>query len=187
MTGEKPVSIVGIGASAGGLEALEGLFRDMPTDTGLAFIVVTHLARGQHSSLGEIVGRFTALPVADAEDRQRIEPNRIYFCPADYVLTVSDGVIRLHLHTTESQRRPIDVFLSSLAETCGDDCVGILLSGGGTDGTLGIKAIKERGGFTLAQGSDGSAPVQSGMPDTAIAAGVVDLVVSVDYIADRLG
>jgi len=186
MAAEKPVSIVGIGASAGGIEALEGLFRSMPADTDLAFIVVTHLPRGQHSSLTEIISRFTELPVVDAENQQRIQANRIHICPPDHVLTVINGVIHLQQRTSDMQRRPIDVFLSSLAETCGEGCVGILLSGGGTDGTLGIKAIKERGGFTLAQGSDGSAPIQSGMPDTAIAAGVVDLVVSVERMADRL-
>src|SRR5258705_1304867 len=95
MASEKPVSIVGIGASAGGLQALEGLFREMPADTGLAFIVVTHLARGQHSSLGEILQRFTVLPVLDAQDSEDIEPNRVYVCPPDYLLTVVDGAIRL--------------------------------------------------------------------------------------------
>src|SRR5215467_14329091 len=116
MPGEKPISVVGIGASAGGLEALEGLFREMPTDTGLGFVIVTHLPRGQHSSLSEIVARFTELPVLDAEDDQQIEANRIHICPADHVLTVAEGKIHLQQRTSEMQRRPIDVFLSSLAE-----------------------------------------------------------------------
>src|SRR5882672_11423200 len=186
MAAEKPISIVGIGASAGGLEACEGLFGAMPADTGLAFILVTHLARGHHSSLADILSRHTALPVRDPEDGEEIASDHIYVGPPDHILTVLDGRIRLHERSSDQQRRPIDVFLSSLAEDCDESCVGILLSGAGTDGTLGIKAVKERGGFTLAQGGDGHAPAQTGMPDTAIAAGVVDLVVPVEKMAERL-
>src|SRR6266446_2142912 len=186
MAAKKPISIVGIGASAGGLEACEGLFGAMPADTGLAFILVTHLARGHHSSLADILGRHTALPVRDPEDGEEIASDHIYVGPPDHILTVLDGRIRLHERSSDQQRRPIDVFLSSLAEDCDESCVGILLSGAGTDGTIGIKAIKERGGLTLAQGGDGEAPAQTGMPDAAIAAGVVDLVLSVREMAVRL-
>src|SRR5258706_6382083 len=185
MAAEKPISIVGIGASAGGLEACEGLFGAMPADTGLAFILVTHLARGHHSSLADILSRHTALPVRDADDGEDIAPDYIYVCPPDHILTVLDGRIHLHERSSDQQRRPIDVFLSSLAEDCDESCVGILLSGAGTDGTIGIKAIKERGGLTLAQGGDGETPAQTGMPDTAIAAGAVDLVLSVKDMAGR--
>lgn len=184
MASNKPVAIVGIGASAGGLEALEGLLRAMPAETGLAFVLVTHLARGQ-TSLREILQRFTVLPVVDAADKQTIKADHIHVCPADHVLTVARGAICLQ-RVSDHLRHPIDVFLSSLAQDCGEGCVGILLSGGGTDGTLGIKAIKEKGGFTIAQGSDGTAPIHSGMPNTAIAAGVVDLVISVENMAERL-
>jgi two-component system CheB/CheR fusion protein len=178
--------IVGIGASAGGLEALEGLFRHMPTDTGMSFALVTHLARGHVSALVEILSRYTPMPVKTAADDAELEPNTMYVCPPDHIMTMVDGKLRLQLRADEAQRKPIDVFLSSLAEEHGEASVGILLSGGGSDGTLGIKAIKERGGLTLAQGGDGSGPLQTGMPDTAIAAGVVDLVLPVEKMAARL-
>ena len=183
MASEKPISIVGIGAPAGGLEAIEALFRSMPAETGLGFVIVMHLARGQQSSLSEILRRHTTLPLKDADADDEVLANHIYICPPDHILTVVEGTIHLQERTSDLQRRPIDVFLSSLAEDCSENCVGILLSGGGTDGTLGMKAIKERGGLTLVQGRDGSAPAQSGMPDAAIAAGVVDLVLPVEEMA----
>jgi two-component system CheB/CheR fusion protein len=178
--------IVGIGASAGGLEALEGLFRAMPVDTGMSFALVTHLARGHVSSLVEILSRYTAMPVKTAANGAVLEPNELHVCPPDHIMSMVDGRLRLQLRVDEAQRKPIDVYLSSLAEEHGEASIGILLSGGGSDGTLGIKAIKERGGLTLAQGGDGAGPLQTGMPDTAIAAGVVDLVLSVEDMAKRL-
>src|SRR5262245_61794863 len=178
--------IVGIGASAGGLEALEGLFRSMPPDTGLSFAIVTHLARGHVSSLVEILSRYTPMPVKTASDGVALNPNELHVCPPDHIMTMVDGKLRLQIRADEAQRKPIDVFLSSLAEEHGEASIGILLSGGGSDGTLGIKAIKERGGLTLAQGGDGTGPLQTGMPDTAIAAGVVDLVLPVGEMAARL-
>src|SRR5215467_8610120 len=178
--------IVGIGASAGGLEALEGLFRSMPADTGLSFALVTHLARGHVSSLVEILSRYTPMPVKTALDGVVMNRNELHVCPPDHIMTMVDGTLRLQIRADEAQRKPIDVFLSSLAEEHGEASIGILLSGGGSDGTLGIKAIKERGGLTLAQGGDGAGPLQPGMPDTAIAAGVVDLVLPVEEMAERL-
>jgi two-component system CheB/CheR fusion protein len=179
--------IVGIGASAGGLEALEGLFRALPADTGMSFSLVTHLARGHDSALPEILSRYTRMPVRTAADEAVLEPNTLYVCPPDHIMTTVDGKLSLQLREDEAQRNPIDVFLTSLAEEHGVAAVGILLSGGGSDGTLGMKAIKEHGGLTLAQGGDdGAGPLQTGMPDAAIAAGVVDLVLSVDKMATRL-
>jgi two-component system, chemotaxis family, CheB/CheR fusion protein len=178
--------IVGIGASAGGLEALEGLFRAMPPDTGMGFALVTHLARGHVSALVEILSRYTKMPVRTASNGAVLAPNELHVCPPDHVMTMIDGRLRLQLRADEAQRKPIDVFLSSLAEEHAEAAVGILLSGGGSDGTLGFKAIKERGGLTLAQGGDGTGPLQTGMPDTAIAAGVVDLVLPVDQMGRRL-
>jgi two-component system CheB/CheR fusion protein len=177
--------IVGIGASAGGLEALEGLFRGIPADTGLGFALVTHLARGHASALPEILGRSSSIPVQPAADGAILAPNVLHVCPPDHIMTIVDGRLRLQVRTGESQRKPIDVFLSSLAEQHGLMVIGVLLSGGGSDGTLGMKAIKERGGLTLAQGSDGSGPIQASMPDTAIAAGVVDLVLPVEEMGAR--
>jgi two-component system, chemotaxis family, CheB/CheR fusion protein len=178
--------IVGIGASAGGLEALEGLFRALPDDTGMSFALVTHLARGHVSSLVEILSRYTGMAVKTAVDGAVLSANELHVCPPDHIMTVTDGHLRLQLRADEAQRKPIDVFLSSLAEHHGEASVGILLSGGGSDGTLGLKAIKERGGLTLAQGGHDGGPLQTGMPDTAIAAGVVDLVLPVEQMARRL-
>src|SRR5262245_47369122 len=186
MAAQDKFPIVGIGASAGGLEALEGLFRSMPPDTGLSFAIVTHLARGHVSSLVEILSRYTPMSVKTALDGAALNPNELHVCPPDHIMTMVDGKLRLQIRADEAQRKPIDVFLSSLAEEHGEASIGILLSGGGSDGTLGIKAIKERGGLTLAQGGDGAGPLQPGMPDTAIAAGVVDLVLPVEDMAVRL-
>src|SRR5262249_8653664 len=158
----------------------------MPADTGMSFALVTHLARGHVSSLVEILSRYTPMPVKTAIDGVILAPNELHVCPPDHIMTMVDGHLRLQLRADEAQRKPIDVFLSSLAEQHGHGAVGILLSGGGSDGTLGIKAIKERGGLTMAQGVDGTGPLQSGMPDTAIAAGVIDLVLPVDEMGMRL-
>nr|WP_255467927.1 CheR family methyltransferase [Reyranella sp. CPCC 100927] len=186
MASRAPSFIVGIGASAGGIEALEGLFHPMPADTGMAFILVTHLARGVPSALPEILARYTPMPVLSATDGASVEADHVYVCPADHILMVAGGRMHLHARASEIQRKPIDVFLSSLSEERGESAIGILLSGGGSDGTLGLKAIKERGGLTVAQGADGSAPIQASMPDTAIAAGVVDLVLPIEHVAERL-
>jgi two-component system, chemotaxis family, CheB/CheR fusion protein len=186
MAPQEKFPIVGIGASAGGLEALEGLFRTLPPDTGMGFALVTHLARGHASALVEILSRYTKMPVKTAADGVILNRNEFYVCPPDHIMTMVDGKLRLQLRSDEAQRKPIDVFLSSLAEEHGEAAVGIVLSGGGSDGTLGLKAIKERGGLTLAQGGDGAGPLQAAMPDTAIAAGVVDIVLPVEEMAKRL-
>src|SRR5262245_48869805 len=121
--------IVGIGAWAGGLEALEGLFRPMPADTGMSFVVVTHLARGHISALVEIIGRFTSMVVNTSSDKVEPEPNQIYVSPPDHIVMMSGGRLRLQPRADEAQRKPIDVFLSSLAEQQSEAAIGILLSG----------------------------------------------------------
>jgi two-component system CheB/CheR fusion protein len=186
MTTPSEFPIVGIGASAGGLQALELFFRNMPADTGLGFIVVTHLPRDRESVLCEILQRFTPMRVAVAVDGRTIEANHLYCNPPDQVVTVENRTLRLRPRTSSGQYKPIDVFLDSLAEDCGLAAIGILLSGSGNDGALGMKSIKERGGFTLAQGRDGTAPQHSEMPDAAIAADVVDLVLSAEEMGARL-
>jgi two-component system CheB/CheR fusion protein len=183
---DHPFAIVGIGASAGGIEALQKLFESMPADTGLAFVLMTHTAQHQASALRDILARATKIPVMHAEDGHAIKADHIYVCPPDNVLLVRDGKLVLAPIDADNRKKPIDIFLSSLAEDRGEDAVGILLSGASSDGTLGIKAVKEAGGFTLAQGGDGHGPQQSYMPGSAIAAGVVDLVVPVEHMANRL-
>jgi two-component system CheB/CheR fusion protein len=178
--------VVGLGASAGGLEAFEHFFREMPDDTGMAFVIVTHLARGQISALPDILSRYTPMKVVTPSADTPLAVDTVYVCPPDFIITQSDRTLRLHERGAETQIKPIDIYLTSLAEDCRERAIGVLLSGGGTDGTLGFKAIKEKGGVTIAQGSDGSAPMQSHMPDSAIAAGTVDMVLSSDDMAGWL-
>jgi len=185
MPARQPFLIAGVGASAGGVDALERLFRPMPTDTGMAFVLMMHLSRSHESALPEIIGRCTTMRVLSATDGVAIEPNHVYVCPPGRILTVQSGQLRLR-EAIAGDTRPIDVFLSSLAKDRGAATIGIVLSGSGNDGTLGIKAIKEQGGLTLAQGSDGNGPMQSSMPDSAIAGGVVDLALPVEEMPGRL-
>jgi len=182
----QPFPIVGVGASAGGVEAFEGFFRGLPSDTGMAFVLVTHMPRGHVTTLAGIVGRYTDMAVADILHDAAIEPNTVYISPSDHVVTIVDGRLMLQARSADVAQRPIDVFFSSLAEARGENAIGIVLSGAGSDGALGIKAIKERGGLTLAQGADGRGPRQSSMPETAIATGFIDLTLPVEDMAARL-
>lgn len=179
--------IVGIGASAGGVEALEQFFKSMPTDNGMAFVVVTHLPPNRESMLSEILGRTTRMPVVNVRDGAGVEAEHVYVLPAGAILTIRGGQLQLH-HTgrTERQRTPIDVFFNSLAEDQGEHAIGVVLSGGGSDGTLGLKAIKESGGLTIAQGSNMTRPRFAEMPSSAVAAGIVDLQLPVEDIPERI-
>jgi two-component system, chemotaxis family, CheB/CheR fusion protein len=177
--------VVGVGASAGGIEAFEGLFRPMPADTGMAFVVAAHLAPHKVSMLDEILARFTAMPVAQARDGMVVEANHIYVISPDSALTIERGRLTVQA-TTERLQHPIDLLFSSLAADREERAIGIVLSGGGSDGTLGIRAIKEHGGLALAQGADHSGPRHDSMPSSAIATGLVDLVVPVEEMAAKL-
>src|SRR5262245_59827172 len=183
---DKPFPIVGVGASAGGVEALEYLFKAMPPEPGMAFVIVTHLAPGRESMLPEILARDTRMPVLIAERDQEIRPNHVYVAPADTVLQIEKGRLGIRDIADGRERTPIDSFFAALAEDQGDCAIGIVLSGAGSDGTLGIKAIKEHGGLTLAQATDGSGPRHSSMPESAIASGLVDLAVSVESMPEQL-
>ena len=179
--------IVGIGASAGGVEALEAFFKSVPAGNGLAFVVVTHLSPDRKSMLAEILGRATTMPVVDAQDDQAVEAEHVYVLPPGAVLTIRDGRLRLqHTEPARHQRAPIDVFFNSLAEDQAEHAIGVVLSGGGSDGTLGLKAIKENGGLTVAQGSNVTRPRFAEMPSSAVAAGFVDLELPVEHIAERI-
>src|SRR5215211_4370250 len=158
----------------------------MPPDTGMAFVLVSHMARGHESALPEILSRHTSMAMRIAADGAVVEPDHVYVCPPDHLLTIEGGKLYLAARDSDQLHKPIDVFLSALAEERGESAIGVVLSGGGSDGALGIKAIKERGGLTLAQGTDGSGPRQSSMPETAIATGFVDLTLPVDAMAGRL-
>ncbi len=177
--------IVGIGASAGGIEALEGFFRGMPEAPGFGFVVVTHLNRERRSLLDAVIARFTTMPVEVAADDVTVQADHVYVLPANAVLTIEAGVLRLQ-QAARTERHPIDVFLSSLAIDQGESAIGVVLSGGDGDGTLGVKAIKEHGGLTLAQAADGVGPAQPSMPETAISSGLVDFALPVDEMGAKL-
>lgn len=179
--------IVGVGASAGGVEALEGFFRGIPPAPGVAFVVVTHLSPSRESHLSEVVSRYTSLPVLTAVDNQQIEINSVYVLPRDALMSVSHRRLRVLKRPADLPgRRPIDLFFSALARDCGDFAAGVILSGGNSDGTLGIKAIKEHGGLTLAQAADGYGPRNPEMPDSAIASGLVDFALPAEEMGKRL-
>jgi two-component system CheB/CheR fusion protein len=179
--------IVGIGASAGGVEALEQFFKSVPADNGLAFVVVTHLPPDRSSMLAEILGRATRMPVVDAKDGEKVEAEHVYVLPPSAILTIRNGRLRLrHTGPADHERAPIDVFFNSLAEDQGERAIGVVLSGSGHDGTLGIKAIKENGGLTIAQGSATSRPRFAEMALSAVAAGFVDLQLPVEAIPERI-
>ena len=179
--------IVGIGASAGGVEALEAFFRAMPADNGMGFVIVTHLPPDRDSLLAEIIGRASHMPVVNARDGQLVEAQHVYVLPPGATLTIAAGRLRLrHIAAANRERTPIDVFFTSLAEDQGERAIGIVLSGGGSDGTLGLKTIKENGGLTVAQGTNLTRPRFADMPGNAVAAGFVDLVLPVEDIPDRI-
>ncbi len=179
--------VVGIGASAGGVEALEAFFRAVPVDNGLAFVIVTHLAPDRESMLAEILSRATKMPVVDAQDGHLVEAEHVYVLPPGAILTIHDG--RLQLRRTglnDHERAPIDVFFNALAEDQAEHAIGVVLSGSGSDGSVGLKAIKENGGLTIAQGSNTTRPRFAEMPSSAVAAGFVDLELPVEDIPERI-
>jgi two-component system, chemotaxis family, CheB/CheR fusion protein len=176
--------VVGIGASAGGLEAFERFLGRLPSDSGLAYVLVQHLDPEHESLLAEILSRATHLPVEIAKDAQRIERNHVYVIPRGRGLLVEGGTLRLVTVEPQVGRLLVNAFLTSLAEDQGENAVGIVLSGTGSDGALGVAAVKKHGGRTFAQ-LPADARYES-MPAAAIATGAVDQVLPVDEIPAAL-
>ena len=177
--------IVGIGASAGGLEAMEEFFRHMPPGSGMAFVVVSHQHAGHVSLLPALLGKCTAMPVVEATDGLTVEPDHVYLAPGGANLAMLRGI--LHLMEPPPEERvplPIDYFFRSLADDQKQRAVGIILSGTGTDGSIGLRAIKADSGMTIAQ--DPASAKYQGMPRSAIAAGVVDVVKPAGQMAEPL-
>jgi two-component system, chemotaxis family, CheB/CheR fusion protein len=177
--------IVGIGASAGGLEAFSQVLSHLPIDTGMAFVLVQHLDPSHKSLLTEILARTTPMPVWEVMDGMAVEPNHVYVIPPNTIMVIGDGI--LHLSPRAQSRKismSIDSFFCSLAIDRGDKSIGVILSGGDTDGSQGLAAIKAAGGITLAQ-SEESAQVSS-MPNMAIATGHVDFILPPAAIAEKL-
>jgi two-component system CheB/CheR fusion protein len=181
-----PFLIVGIGASAGGLAAFKSFFANLPADSGMAFVLVQHLAASHKSLLVELLKPHAPVPIVAAQDGIEVEKNHIYVIPPDATLTMEGNVLRVDSPAPERPyRRPIDAFFLSLAENQTDCAVGIVLSGVGSDGAIGVQAIKEHGGFTLAQ-ADYDATAMSGMPQSATSTGSVDYVLAVEAMAATL-
>ena len=178
--------IVGIGASAGGLNAFKTFFASMPADSSMAFVLVQHLDPSHRSLLAELIGRQTKMPVIEARDGVAVVANGVYVIPPNATLTISDGVLRLEQPAPPRHNRfPIDSFFSSLAEDQGENAVCIVLSGTGSDGTSGLRTIKEHGGLTLAQ-SERDDLAMTGMPESAAATGLVDRVMPVEDMPSQL-
>lgn len=177
--------IVGIGASAGGLKALEALFAEMPTDTGAAFVVVQHLDPKHPSLVAEILGRHTKMPAVQVKDGMKVEADHVYVIPPNTSLTLNDHVFALGKAVIrKGLRMPIDTFLLSLAEKTPERAIAIIVSGTGSDGTQGVRAIKGAGGLTMAQSPETAE--HDGMPRAAIATGMVDIVCPVEEMHEHL-
>lgn len=176
-----PTYVVGVGASAGGLEALEAFFGQVPLDSGMAFVVVQHLSPDFRSLMDEILARRTKLPVHLVEDGMQVEPNSVYLIPAKKEMIISGGRLLLSDRAREQELSlPIDVFFRSLAQDCQARAVAVVLSGGGSDGSRGIRDVHEVGGLVLVQDADSAQ--FDGMPRTARDAGVADAVMPPDQM-----
>jgi len=179
------VAVVGVGASAGGLEAFTQLLTHLPVDTGMAFVLITHLDPTHESILTELLTKATRMPVTEVQDGVVVAPDHIYVIPRNASMVIEGGVLRLRPRQEgRTPHRPIDSFLQSLAEDRNAGAVGVILSGTATDGTLGLEAIKAEGGITFAQ--DPKSAKFDSMPRSAIAAGCVDVILSPEEIANEL-
>src|SRR5581483_9086294 len=167
------IPVVGIGASAGGIGALESLLPLFRPGSGLALVVVQHLDPAHPSVLSNMLSRIAALPVHAIEEGMQVEADHIYVIPPNATLTISDDRLQMQPPREQrGQRTPVDNFLKSLAQANGENAAGVILSGTGSDGTLGLRAIKENGGLTLAQ----EGAEYDGMMRNAVNAGMVDFV-----------
>lgn len=176
--------IVTVGASAGGLDALEKLFAGLPSDSGAAYVVIQHLSPDHKSMMSSLLSRHTAMPVIPAEDGMRVEQNRVYLIPPGFVMHLQGQSLRLTPKGTRSLVLPIDVFLHSLAKEHGERSIAVILSGTGSDGTRGAVAINEAGGFLLVQ--DPEDAKFDGMPRSAISTGLVDAILPVEALPARI-
>ncbi|MDQ2694118.1 MAG: PAS domain S-box protein, partial [Pseudomonadota bacterium] len=179
-----PFSTVGIGASAGGIEALQVFFEALPEQLGVAFVVVVHLDPEHRSDLAPILARWTRLPVEEVSGTVPLKADHVYVIPPNRRLQITDTEVgAFPFEQPQGQRAPIDLFFRSLAEQHGDGFA-VILSGGGSDGAVGVKAVKEQGGLILVQ--DPKEAAFDGMPRAAIATGMADLVLPVRDLAHRL-
>ncbi len=177
--------VVGIGCSAGGLEALDAFLVHLPPDSGMAFVVVQHLDPNYVSTLPELLQRSTRMPVVEARDRLPVKPNSIYVIPPNKDIALWQGCLHLQEPTERrGLRLPVDFFFRSLADAQGEKAVGVILSGMGSDGMLGLGAIKEESGLTAVQ-APATAKADS-MPNSAIKTGIVDIVAAPEELPSRI-
>src|SRR3954464_12252266 len=170
-----PTYVVGIGASAGGLEALEHFFDNVPRKTGMAFVVVQHLSPDFKSLMDELLARHTKLPILPVENGMQVEADHVYLIPPKKEMIISGGRLLLSERDRDQELTlPIDVFFRSLAQDCGARAIAVVLSGGGSDGSRGIRAVHEVGGLVVIQ--DVESAQFDGMPKTARDVGVADFV-----------
>ncbi len=179
--------VVGIGASAGGLDAFKKLLKAIPEDSGMAYVLVQHLDPTHESMLPELLQKVTKVPVLEIADDITVLPNHIYVIPSNKIMVATDGVLLLSPRPPKSKTErnlPIDLFFTSLAEVHHEHAIGVVLSGTASDGTLGLKAIKDQGGITFAQ--DEASAAYGGMPQNAAQAGVVDYILPPEKIPPKL-
>lgn len=178
--------VVGIGASAGGLAAFKQFIGAIPEQSGLAYVLVQHLDPKHDSQLTDLLQKVTPIPVVEIQDNVKVQPDHIYIIPSNKMLVANDGVLKLSPRTTQKGEinLPIDLFLTSLAEIHHEHAIGVVLSGTGSDGTNGLKAIRANGGITVAQ--DEASAGHAGMPNSAVQAGVVDFVLPPAEIPQKL-
>src|SRR5690348_3381010 len=184
-TGDASFPVVAIGASAGGLDAFRILLSALPAESGMAFILIQHLDPSHASMMVDLLARHTTMSVLEARDNMRLEPDHVYIIAPGRYLAVRDGALRLSSPgASQAVRMPFDVLLQSLAEEFGERAVCIILSGTGTDGSTGARAINEVGGLVVAQ--DPEEAEYDGMPHSAIATGAVDLVLPLAKIPEAI-
>jgi two-component system, chemotaxis family, CheB/CheR fusion protein len=177
--------IVGMGASAGGLEALTSFFNNMPADSHMAFVLVVHLDPGHTSMMPELLKRHTSMDVIEAQNGMTVEPNRVYVIPPNKDMSIFGRVLQIGAPAQmRGLRMPIDFFFRSLAEDQGEKAISVILSGTGSDGTLGMRAIHGAGGMCMVQ--DPEAARYDGMPRSAIMTGLADYVLPVEKMPDEL-
>ncbi len=178
--------IVGVGASAGGLEALTALLKFLPKNINMAFVLISHLEPQHKSVLSEILSRGTSLNIHEAKNNTKVEPAHAYVIPPNTLMAISKGRLRItsRIKRADGQYLPIDFFMASLAKDQSKKAIGIILSGTGSDGTLGVKVIKDKGGIVFAQ--DEKTARYFGMPGSVIASGAADFVLEPKEIAQKL-
>lgn len=185
-TAEPPITVVAIGASAGGLEALTAVLKGLPTDINMAFMLIQHLDPKRHSILPELLARATQIPVLEALDSMKIESNRVYVMPSNVDISITDGHFGLRPRIIDRNQHflPVDIFMRSLAVVRKSQAIGVILSGTASDGTAGVEAIRAAGGITFAQSPETAK--FDGMPRSAIESGAIDFVMSPEEIATEL-